>query len=158
LPCQSPLLKPYHITTVADALQTLDVLAKNIGSNGSLVDRHIAAFIAAKIDIGREIRLSEYTNVPGLVENQELIMLWLLSKAQYKNQRMKLIEYCFQVPANRYGYGYFSAPQLKVIQEIITLSVFAVFSIFYLGEQIRWNHLVGFALIVVAAFFIFKKW
>ena len=69
-----------------------------------------------------------------------------------------LLEYCFQVPANRYGYGYFSAPQLKVIQEIITLVVFAVFSILYLGEQLRWNHLVGFGFLVLAAFFIFKKW
>lgn len=69
-----------------------------------------------------------------------------------------LFEYCFQVPANRYGYGYFSAAQLKTIQEIITLTVFAVFSIFYLGEPMRWNHLVGFSLICLASFFIFKKW
>ena len=69
-----------------------------------------------------------------------------------------LFEYCFQVPANRYGYGYFSAAQLKVIQEIITLLVFVVFSVLYLGEQLRWNHLVGFGFIVLAAFFIFKKW
>jgi len=69
-----------------------------------------------------------------------------------------LLEYCFQVPANRYGYGYFSAAQLKIIQEIITLIVFVVFSMFYLGEPIRWNHLVGFFFIILAAFFIFKKW
>lgn len=69
-----------------------------------------------------------------------------------------LLEYCFQVPANRIGYGYFSAAQLKTIQEIITLVVFVVFSIFYLGETLRWNHLVGFALIVLAAFFIFRRW
>jgi uncharacterized protein (DUF486 family) len=68
------------------------------------------------------------------------------------------VEYCFQVPANRYGHGYFTAVQLKTIQEIITLCVFVAFSIFYLGESIRWNHLVGFVLIVAAAFFIFKKW
>lgn len=68
-----------------------------------------------------------------------------------------LFEYCFQVPANRFGSAYFSAAQLKAIQEIITLIVFAVFSILYLGESIRWNHLVGFALLVAAAFFIFKK-
>ncbi len=68
-----------------------------------------------------------------------------------------LLEYCFQVPANRYGYGYFSAAQLKAIQEIITLVVFAIFSMFYLGETLRWNHLVGFALLVAAAFFIFRK-
>ena len=67
-------------------------------------------------------------------------------------------EYVLQVPANRYGHGYFSAAQLKTIQEIITLIVFALFSIFYLGEDLRWNHAVGFAFIVLAAFFIFKKW
>jgi uncharacterized protein len=66
-------------------------------------------------------------------------------------------EYCFQVPANRYGHGQFSAAQLKTIQEIITLTVFAVFSVLYLKEEFRWNYLIGFALIVVAAFFIFKK-
>lgn len=67
-------------------------------------------------------------------------------------------EYMLQVPANRIGYGYFSAAELKTIQEIISLSVFAVFSIFYLGESMRWNHLVGFGLIIAASFFIFKKW
>lgn len=67
-------------------------------------------------------------------------------------------EYCFQVPANRIGSGHFSTVQLKTIQEIITLVVFCGFSTWYLGEEIRWNHLVGFAFIVLAAFFIFKKW
>lgn len=66
-------------------------------------------------------------------------------------------EYCFQVPANRVGHGYFTAAQLKTIQEIITLTVFVGFSALYLGEAIRWNHLLGFALMVAAAFFIFKK-
>lgn len=68
------------------------------------------------------------------------------------------VEYCFQVPANRWGHGQFNAAQLKTIQEIITLVVFCVFSVVYLKEEIRWNHLVGFALIILAAFFIFKKW
>jgi len=67
-------------------------------------------------------------------------------------------EYCFQVPANRIGYGQFNAAQLKTIQEVITLVVFSVFSILYLKEQFRWNHLVGFAMILGAVFFIFKKW
>lgn len=67
-------------------------------------------------------------------------------------------EYCFQVPANRIGHGYFSAAQLKTLQEIITLLVFVVFSVTYLGEPVKWNHLVGFALIVLAAFFIFYEW
>lgn len=66
-------------------------------------------------------------------------------------------EYCFQVPANRLGHGYFSTVQLKTIQEIITLAVFSGFSVFYMKEAIRWNHLVGFGFIVLAAFFIFKK-
>ena len=66
-------------------------------------------------------------------------------------------EYCFQVPANRIGHGYFSAVQLKTIQEIITFCVFIVFSIFYLGEKIKWNHLAGFALIIAATFLIFKE-
>ncbi len=65
-------------------------------------------------------------------------------------------EYCFQVPANRIGYSVYSAAQLKTIQEIITLSVFAVFSVLYLREEFRWNYLIGFIFIVLAAFFIFK--
>lgn len=67
-------------------------------------------------------------------------------------------EYCLQVPANRAGYGHYSAVELKTIQEIISLSVFVLFSALYLGEQVRWNHLVGFALIAAAGFFIFKEW
>ncbi len=67
-------------------------------------------------------------------------------------------EYCFQVPANRIGSYEFAPAQLKTIQEIITLSIFPVFSIFYLGDRFKWNYGVGFALIVAAAFFIFHKW
>lgn len=69
-----------------------------------------------------------------------------------------LPEYALQVPANRLGHGVFQAAELKAIQEIISLSVFAVFSVLYLGEPLKWNTLVGFALIALAAFFIFKKW
>ncbi len=68
------------------------------------------------------------------------------------------VEYCFQVPANRIGHVTFTAAQLKTIQEIITLVVFAVFSVLYLKEEFRWNHLIGFGCIVLAAYFIFKKW
>ena len=68
------------------------------------------------------------------------------------------LEYCFQVPANRLGYGRFSAAQLKTIQEVITLSVFCVFSVLYLHEELKWNYLVGFGLIAGAVFFVFKKW
>ena len=69
-----------------------------------------------------------------------------------------LFEYCFQVPANRIGHEFYSAAQLKTIQEVITLVVFSVFSILYLKEEFRWNYLVGFAFIILAVFFIFKKW
>ena len=69
-----------------------------------------------------------------------------------------LFEYCFQVPANRIGHEYFTAAQLKTMQEVITLIVFSIFSIFYLKEDFQWNYLVGFALIILAVFFIFKKW
>ena len=64
-------------------------------------------------------------------------------------------EYCFQVPANRIGSYQFSTAQLKTIQEVITLLVFAVFSVLYLGEELTWNYLVGFLCIVAAVFFIF---
>ncbi len=66
-----------------------------------------------------------------------------------------LLEYCFQVPANRMGHGVYSAAELKTIQEVITLLVFGVFSVAWLGESLRWNHLVGFALLVASAAFVF---
>ena len=68
------------------------------------------------------------------------------------------IEYCFAVPANRIGHQVYSAAELKTMQEIITLLVFAAFSVLYLGEKISWNHLVGFALIAGGAYFIFHRW
>ena len=71
-------------------------------------------------------------------------------------------EYCAQVPGNRIGFngngGPFSLVQLKVIQEVITLLVFTAFTlIFFKGESIRWNHLLGFAFLILAVYFIFKK-
>src|SRR5215470_13349898 len=67
-------------------------------------------------------------------------------------------EYCFQVPANRIGSFEFTTAQLKTIQEVITLTVFAVFSMTYLGEKLRWNYAAGFACICLAVFFVFHKW
>jgi len=69
-----------------------------------------------------------------------------------------LIEYCLAVPANRWGNAVYTTAQLKTIQEVITLMVFAGFSILYLKEAITWNHIVGFALIALGAFFVFQKW
>src|SRR5256885_3837443 len=77
-----------------------------------------------------------------------IVLSWLIA----------FFEYCFQVPANRIGSYEFSAAQLKTIQEVITLTVFAVFSVLYLKQPLRWNYLVGFALIVVAVAVIFWKW
>lgn len=67
-------------------------------------------------------------------------------------------EYVLMVPANRIGYTHFNAAQLKTIQEVITLTVFAAFSVLYLKEPLMWNHLLGFAFIALGAFFIFHKW
>ncbi len=67
-------------------------------------------------------------------------------------------EYCLMVPANRIGSSIYNGAQLKTIQEVITLAVFAVFSVFYLKEPLSWNHALGFAFIALGAFFIFHKW
>jgi uncharacterized protein (DUF486 family) len=69
---------------------------------------------------------------------------------------LAFVEYCLAVPANRFGSAVYSAAQLKTMQEVITLLVFAVFSIVYLKQGITWNHVVGFALIASGAFFVFK--
>jgi uncharacterized protein (DUF486 family) len=66
------------------------------------------------------------------------------------------IEYCLAVPANRFGSAVYSTAQLKTIQEVITLLVFAGFSVFYLKEAITWNYAIGFALVAAGAFFVFR--
>lgn len=71
-------------------------------------------------------------------------------------------EYCFQVPANRIGFkefgGPFSLVELKVLQEVITLIIFMIFSfLFFKNETIKWNHIVGFGFLILSVFFIFKK-
>ena len=81
--------------------------------------------------------------------------LW---KAIMVSWGIAFFEYCFQVPANRIGSYEFNGAQLKTIQEVITLSVFSVFSITYLGERFRWNYAAGFACIVLGAFLVFHKW
>lgn len=82
----------------------------------------------------------------------------LLWKAILISWLIAFVEYCFQVPANRIGHYQFSAAQLKMMQEVITLVVFCVFSVFFLKEELKWNYLVGFALILAAVFFVFKEW
>lgn len=80
--------------------------------------------------------------------------IWILVLAGWG---IAFFEYCFAVPANHYGHQVYSAAQLKTIQEVVTLVVFAVFSISYLGETLRWNHLAGFVCLVGAAYFSFAK-
>jgi uncharacterized protein (DUF486 family) len=65
------------------------------------------------------------------------------------------IEYCFAVPANRFGHNFYSAAELKTMQEVITLVVFCAFSVLYLKEPLGWNHVVGFTLIAAGAAFVF---
>ena len=67
-------------------------------------------------------------------------------------------EYLLQVPANRIGHGHVSVAELKTVQEVITLVIFAGFSVFYLREALSWNHAVGFGFIALGAFFVFHKW
>src|SRR3954468_7705458 len=66
------------------------------------------------------------------------------------------VEYCLAVPANRWGSAVYSAAQLKTLQEVITLVVFAGFSVVYLHQSITWNHVVGFGFIAAGAFFVFR--
>lgn len=80
--------------------------------------------------------------------------LWIVILASWG---IAFFECCLQVPANRYGHGTFTAAELKTIQEIITLAVFAGFSVWYLGEPITWRHAVGFCFIALGAAFIFHK-
>jgi uncharacterized protein (DUF486 family) len=84
----------------------------------------------------------KYAKSPLIVA---ILVSWLIAFA----------EYCFQVPANRIGHRHFEAAQLKIMQEVITLIVFGVFSVMYLKEPLRWNYLVGFVLILAAVFFVF---
>ena len=80
--------------------------------------------------------------------------LWIVILVSWM---IAFLEYCFQVPANRFGHEVYNVVQLKTIQEVITLVIFSLFSVLYLKEHFRWNYLIGFIFIVLAVFFIFKK-
>ena len=81
--------------------------------------------------------------------------LWVLIPISWG---IAFFEYCLAVPANKIGHQVYSAAQLKTMQEVITLLVFAVFSVTYLGETLKWNHMVAFLFLCGAAFFSFHKW
>ena len=78
--------------------------------------------------------------------------LWLVILASWG---IAFFEYCLMVPANRWGHGRYTATELKIIQEVITLTVFSGFAVAYLGERIRWNHLAAFGCIIGAVAFTF---
>ncbi len=93
----------------------------------------------------------------GLLQQAGLVIIILVSWG------LALFEYIFQVPANKLGYrengGPFSLFELKTIQEVVSLVVFTLITIYiFKAEKLAWNHLVGFFLLVLAVFFIFKKW
>lgn len=77
--------------------------------------------------------------------------LWLVVLASWG---IAFFEYCLMVPANRWGHGTYSATQLKIMQEVITLLVFSAFAALYLGEKLKWNHWVAFACVIAAVFFV----
>jgi hypothetical protein len=78
--------------------------------------------------------------------------LWIAILASWG---LAFFEYCLMVPANRWGHSSYSATQLKIMQEVITITVFAGFAVLYLGERIRWNHLAAFVCILAAVAFTF---
>jgi uncharacterized protein (DUF486 family) len=80
---------------------------------------------------------------------------WPLWKAILVSWCIALIEYCLAVPANRWGYTHFSGFQLKIMQEVITLTVFLVFGVLFLQEKVNWNYIVAFCLLIAAAVFAF---
>ncbi|MCK9572635.1 MAG: DMT family protein [Candidatus Omnitrophica bacterium] len=81
--------------------------------------------------------------------------LWIVILASWG---IAFLEYCFQVPANRIGHFRYSGAQLKTIQEVITLVIFAIFSVVYLKEEFKWNYAASFICIMAAVFFMFRKW
>lgn len=78
--------------------------------------------------------------------------LWMAIVASWG---IAFFEYCLMVPANRFGHSHYSATELKIMQEVITLAVFSGFAILYLGEHIRWNHVMAFGCILGAVAFTF---
>jgi len=96
------------------------------------------------------------------LQNMKVIDSWPVFCVILFSWGIALFEYCFQVPANRIGFegngGPLSLMQLKVMQEVITLVVFAVFSILVFGrEQLQWNHIAAFVCLILAVYFVFMK-
>lgn len=84
-------------------------------------------------------------------KNAPLLLIILLSWF------IAFFEYLFQVPANRIGHVYFSAAQLRVMQEFISLFIFILFSTYYLGEVLKWNHILGLLIILIGVMVVFYR-
>jgi uncharacterized protein len=87
----------------------------------------------------------------GHLKHRDTPLIWAILVSWL----IAFFEYCFQVPANRFGYGQFTLYQLKIVQEVITLLVFVVFSYFYFGEPLRWNSVAAFVCVCGAVVFGF---
>ncbi len=89
----------------------------------------------------------------GHLKNHTDKALWVVILLSWG---IAFFEYCFQVPANRLGHVVFTLPQLKIIQEVVTLTVFVAFSIFYMGEKVTWNYFYAGLCLLGSVYFIFK--
>jgi hypothetical protein len=94
LPCRSQMVSAYHITDLIDLLRTLDALSKKLAPDTALLDRHIAAFIASKLDIGKEVKHADMSTITPLANNQELVMMRIIAKAQQKADKIPLPGLC----------------------------------------------------------------
>jgi hypothetical protein len=94
MPCQSDLLRSYHITTAAEALKALDSMAHHLAPDSGFMDRHLAAFVASRLDITKEIRLEDLVTIPKLAHNEELIVMKILARVQQKNEKLELVGLC----------------------------------------------------------------
>jgi hypothetical protein len=88
----------------------------------------------------------------GHLRFKEVPLAWVIVASWL----IAFVEYCMAVPANRWGSAVYSTAQLKTIQEVVTLLIFAGFSILYLKEPMTWNYAIGFAFVAVGAFFVFR--
>lgn len=95
------------------------------------------------------------------LQSARIISGWPLWAVVLFSWSIALFEYSFMVPANRIGFagngGPFTLPQLKILQEVITLTVFSLFAVIVFGEQLRWNHFAAFACLIAAVYFVFLK-
>jgi len=91
LPCYSPILRQYHVTSKEDALFTLDALARTKGDKTPLLDKHLAAYFASKINLTKELRMASLEKMPSLKNNEELKILLLLNMVQEKAGKPRLI-------------------------------------------------------------------